>query len=138
MTEPRPAIRKAALLVIDETRHRILLCRKRSGTSLLILPGGRIEEGETAGQCVIREVHEELGVGVLGLQPVGRYVDIAAGETSRLIEVELFTGILDHPPAAQSEIAELVWFDIDDDRSTLAPSIANKILPDLIRRGIVS
>jgi hypothetical protein len=44
---------------------------------------------------------------------------------------------LEGTPVASSEIAELIWFSASDSLEILAPSIRNKILPDVISRGIV-
>ena len=118
---------------------RILLCRKRKGTSLWILPGGCFEPGETAEMCLKRELHEELGpVAVSDLSFIGVYRDAAAGDTSKLVQIELYQGSLLGEPAPHAEIAELTWFGPRDDRRQLAPSIARTILPDLVRRGILS
>jgi 8-oxo-dGTP pyrophosphatase MutT (NUDIX family) len=134
-----PPIRKAGLLVIE--RERVLLCRKRGAMRLLILPGGKIEAGESAEESVRREVREELGdVEALGLWHVGSYSDaagVAAGEPPRQVEVELFGGALRGVPAARSEIAELVWFGEGDDRETVSPVLRNRIFPDLVRRRIL-
>ena len=128
---------KAGLLVLRG--GRMLLCRKKKGTSLLILPGGCFEPGETAEQCLRREVQEELGpVSVAGLHFIGTYSDIAAGDATKRIIVELYGGELIGEPQASSEIAELHWFAPDDDESLLAPSIRNHILPDLRLRGLLS
>ena len=51
---------KVGLLVVRD--GRILLCRKKHTTSLLILPGGCREAGESSAGCLLREIHEELGV----------------------------------------------------------------------------
>jgi 8-oxo-dGTP diphosphatase len=119
--------------------NRILLCRKKRGTSLLILPGGCFEPGETAEACLARELQEELGaVSVTGLEFVGTYEDAAAGDTSKLVRIELYKGDLAGDPVAHLEIAELVWFGAADDRTQLAPSISRTILPDVLRRGILS
>jgi 8-oxo-dGTP diphosphatase len=129
-------IDKVALLVVRD--GHILLCRKKYGTSLLILPGGRREPGETSMECLIRELHEELGnVAVEGLEYVGTYTDVAAGESSKTVQIELYRGRLSGTAAPQSEISELIWFGAGDDDSCLAPSIRNKILPDLRRRGLL-
>jgi hypothetical protein len=87
-------------------------------------------------------LREELGdVVASGVELVGVYTDRAAGsETAqpKTVRIELYRGELIGEPVASSEIGELVWFGGDDDRDQLAPSIANKILPDLLARGILS
>ncbi len=128
-------IHKAGLLVIRD--DRLLLCRKKHTTSLLILPGGRFEEGESVEQCLRREVREELGDVILsGLLFIGTYTDRAAGSDA-MVRIELYRGELQGEPSPHSEIGEIVWFGEGDDRTQLAPSLANKILPDLIAREIL-
>ncbi len=102
---------KAGLLVFDE-EDRILLCRKNRDTSLLITPGGRIEPNESAEECLVREISEELGsnVSLSDLHYFGTYRDIAAGSTEKIVEIQLYSGTLSGQPAPQAEIAELVWF----------------------------
>lgn len=132
----RPDIHKAGFLLVRE--GRVLLCRKRRSTALLILPGGRIEDGESAEECVRRELREELGeVEPAGLQFLGVYEDQAAEGDGRTIRIELFGGELTGRPQACAEIAELVWFGVDDDRALLAPSLRNRIVPDLIERQLL-
>jgi ADP-ribose pyrophosphatase YjhB (NUDIX family) len=50
---------KVGLLAVRD--GKILLCRKKHTTSLLILPGGCREAGESATDCLSRELREELG-----------------------------------------------------------------------------
>lgn len=124
--------------LLTQRDGRMLLCRKRCGTQLLILPGGCIEAGENHEQCLQREVREELGpVEVSGLEFIGAYRETAAGDNTKSVQIELYRGELTGTPAPHSEIAELVWFGGADDRTQLAPSIANRILPDLLRRSIL-
>jgi 8-oxo-dGTP diphosphatase len=128
---------KVGLLTIRD--NRVLLCRKKRGTSLLILPGGCVEDGESAETCLQRELGEELGaVATSGLQYIGTYRDQAAGDATKTVQIRLYQADLVGDPAPHSEIAELVWFGPSDDRALLSPSIVNKILPDLIRRGLLN
>ena len=130
---------KVGLLAVRD--GKILLCRKKHTTSLLILPGGCREPGESAIDCLSRELSEELGdvvVSAVGL--VGVYTDRAAGPESaqpKTVRIELYRGELIGEPVACSEISEIVWFGESDDRNQVAPSIAHKILPDLLARGIL-
>ena len=132
----KPDYDKVGLLAIRD--GRILLCRKKHTTALLILPGGCFEPGESAAQCLNRELREELGdVRTEGVEYVGTYTDRAAGSPPKTVRIELYRAELIGDPAPHSEIKELVWFGEQDDRGQLAPSLVNKILPDLIARGIL-
>jgi 8-oxo-dGTP pyrophosphatase MutT (NUDIX family) len=127
---------KVGLLTLRD--GKILLCRKKHTTSSLILPGGCKEPGESALDCLARELREELGpVQFSEPEYIGPYSDQAAGSEPKTVQIELYRAELIGEPVARSEIAELVWFGVEDDRARLAPSIRNKILPDLIARGIL-
>jgi ADP-ribose pyrophosphatase YjhB (NUDIX family) len=127
---------KVGLLTVR--RGKILLCRKKHTTSALILPGGCKAPGESALDCLARELREELGdVEVSEPEYIGVYSDRAAGSEAKTVDIELYRAELMGEPDARSEIAELVWFGEEDDRARLAPSIRNKILPDLVARGIL-
>jgi 8-oxo-dGTP diphosphatase len=138
-------INKIGLLAVDD--GRMLLVRKR-GLSALILPGGKLEQEESAQDCVRREICEELGdnVTVDGVRHVGDYEDIAATDDPserRTLRISLYQGTLVGRPTASSEIAELVWLDVADFdkphvQTSLSPILKNKIIPDLIERGLLA
>jgi 8-oxo-dGTP diphosphatase len=130
-------IEKAALLFVKD--GRVLLCRKKHSTALLILPGGKIEPGETAEECLKRECREELGdVEISGLRRLGDYESPAAGEENKTVRIELFAGAVGGEPSPHAEIGALVWFGAQDDPALLAPSLRNLIFPDLRRRGLIA
>jgi 8-oxo-dGTP diphosphatase len=116
----------------------VLLCRKKHTTSLLILPGGTLESGESAEECLRRECREELGeVEVSNLHHLGDYEGPAAGPNGKTVKIELYSGELEGTPGAHSEIQDLVWFGPRDDAALLAPSLRDIIFPDLRRRGLI-
>jgi mutator protein MutT len=59
-----PSIIEVAIAVVRDG-GRLLIARRSEGTHLAGLwefPGGKVEEGETPAQCLVRELREEVGV----------------------------------------------------------------------------
>lgn len=89
---------------------RVLVCQKRSG--LWEFPGGKMDEGETLAECLVREIREELSIQIRVLGPLC-LVDHDYGAVKlRLfaLECELVSGRLvlhDHMDYQWSEIADL-------------------------------
>jgi 8-oxo-dGTP pyrophosphatase MutT (NUDIX family) len=130
-------IEKIGLAVI---RGRRLLLVRNEGTSLLIMPGGRVEGKETADQTLKREVHEELSceVELRGLTYLGEYRDEAANDPGKTVVIQLYHGKLVGSIQIANEIEKYEWFDtVKDDRSRLSKIVRSRILPDLRRRGLL-
>src|SRR6476469_4554445 len=61
----------AASVAIVRRDDLLLIQRNRAPSEgLWTLPGGRLEAGESAEQCAIRELKEELGLAVFALRPL--------------------------------------------------------------------
>jgi 8-oxo-dGTP pyrophosphatase MutT (NUDIX family) len=127
-------IDKVGLLTIRD--GKVLLCRKSRGKPLLILPGGKREEGESSMECLTRELGEELGEVEA---PAPELIAVYVYENKKnVLRVELYRADLLGEPRAQAEISELVWFGPSDDWGQLAPSLIELIFPDLMARGILT
>lgn len=73
MPTDRPKPVHVVAAVLRDARGRILLARRTAGRDLAgawEFPGGKVEPGETALQALDRELHEELGIRVLGAEPL--------------------------------------------------------------------
>lgn len=125
-----------AATVIRDDEGRILLVRKR-GTSRFMLPGGKIEAGESPAECAIREAHEELGVSLDPdlLEPLGEWTAPAANEPEHTVHGHMFTHPFLPGIAVQGEIDELLWIDPETTRDDLAPLFEHWVLPALRERA---
>ncbi len=119
-------------------RDKKLLVVREHGTSKFLLPGGKPENGESLEEALSREVKEELDANVKpgSLKFYGIFEDVAANEPDTVIQISLSLGEVEGDLKPSSEIEELAWIGSDHE-VVLAPSIRNKILPALIRDGIV-
>ena len=119
-------------VVLRDVHGRVLLVRKE-GTSRFMLPGGKLEEGESPLQAICRESAEELGVLLdpAAVTELGVFTADAANEPGLSVTGHIFA----HPPVAgaqaSGEIAELLWLDIpyDGARDDLAPLFETRVLP---------
>ncbi|KIP99687.1 MULTISPECIES: NUDIX domain-containing protein [Pseudomonas] len=127
---PPRTLHIAAACLFDET-GRLLLVRKR-GTHRFMLPGGKRDEGETAMQTLLRELHEELQLRVpeSAFTPLGHFSEVAANEANTRVEADIFSGMLPHPVHPAAELEELRWLSACDPRTDdLAPLLRRHVLP---------
>jgi len=134
---------KIGLLVLNEDQTRFLVCEPGEKYTVktvtqYLMPGGKLEEKSDT-ECLEAETKEELGckVDVSSLALIAEYTDVAA-TPGKDVMIRLYSGKLIGQPVPSTEIGALHWIgkeDINNER--VSPIIRNKIIPDLIRRGIL-
>ncbi|MFE4000504.1 NUDIX domain-containing protein [Nocardioides sp. YIM B13467] len=123
-----------AAVVFRDRDGRMLTVRK-NGTAKFMLPGGKLEPGESAAEAAVREVAEELGVRlrVEDLALLGEFEADAANEPGHLVRSTVFTWAGGVAPDAAAEIAELRWATLAEitDGADFAPLTREYVVPAL-------
>ena len=125
-----PLIHVSAV-VFRDVNDKVLTVRKR-GTEKFMFPGGKPELGESALDTAIREVKEEIGIGLAAKQrtQIGVYEAPAANEAKHTVVATVFTYDGDTiEPQMAAEIAELSWVSPDQPDVVLAPLLADFVFP---------
>ena len=112
---------------------RLLLVSKRAAPDLFYLPGGKPMAGESAEQCLHRELSEELLIGVSELRLLTEVHAKAALEPVDL-HMTVYAGRLEGEPRAAAEIASLLWWP-DSAPVRLAPAVHHHVVPLLRAEG---
>jgi 8-oxo-dGTP diphosphatase len=131
------AMQKAGAVIIQD--RKVMVVRKKSEQQAeCIMPGGKIEEGETHYECLVRELAEELEVGVLGHEYIGSYQDIAVFEGVPLV-VHAYRVDITGKPRPSSEIKEYLWVDSSfrDHGIKIGSIMARQIMPEMRKRGLI-
>ncbi len=136
MSEERPVIPviTVAAIVFRDDADRVLSVRKR-GTTRFMLPGGKLEPGETPVQAAVREIGEELGVVVAAgeLTLFGEFEAAAANEPGHVVRSTVFTHAARIAPRADAEIEELSWASLDELKAdpAVAELTSRQVVPAL-------
>lgn len=132
---------KIGLLVLNDDGTRFLVCEKcpQNVTSDYIMPGGQFQEASIE-ECLRNEIREELNceVDFATVSYVNEYTDVAAGRPDRTVSIKLYQGTLIGVPIPSSEVRAVHWIGKEDmHNERVSPIIRNKIIPDLIARGVL-
>ena len=93
-------------IILDPSRTKVLLVQ-RQDVPIWVLPGGGIDDQETASQAVIREVEEETGFQVSIIRQTAQYTPInALASVTSVFICEIITG----SPILSSETRAIQFF----------------------------
>jgi ADP-ribose pyrophosphatase YjhB (NUDIX family) len=109
-----PAAAVAALIVRDDGRALFIRRAKEPARGRLGMPGGFVDEGEGAEEALRREVREETGLVLHGLEYLGSHPNRYPYEGVTYHTVDLFfVGSTDEPEraAALDQVDDILWLD---------------------------
>jgi 8-oxo-dGTP diphosphatase len=118
---PAPAV---DFLISKNDNSKILLVRRKNDPfkGMLSIPGGFINEGETAEDAMIREAKEETSLVVEPIAILGVYSDPQRDPRMHTISVTFITRIVQGSENARDDAAALQWINIEDELDGLIQS----------------
>jgi 8-oxo-dGTP pyrophosphatase MutT (NUDIX family) len=121
--DAEPGLKRAAVAIaLTESEHgegtTFLLTRRaatlRAHAAQWALPGGRCDEGETQAQAALRELHEELGVGLGEGDVLGLLDDYPTRSGYLITPVVVWVGISAEIVPNPAEVASVHRIALDD------------------------
>jgi 8-oxo-dGTP pyrophosphatase MutT (NUDIX family) len=110
-------IRISSAVLLNDTNDLLVVRKKNS--SFYMLPGGKIDDGESLIQTLIRELHEELDLRFSedSFTFLGTHETNAVNESNTIVEGNIF--LLDKPLGLNNishhaEIEEVIWISKKD------------------------
>ncbi|MGW2049836.1 NUDIX hydrolase [Streptomyces sp. NPDC001858] len=129
------AIQKVGAAIVKDNRILVVRKKKQEGEEY-IMPGGRMEGGETQRETLYRELREELGVDVSAYDYLGTFSDIAVFEGEPLI-IHAYVVEVEGEMTPQAELGELRWIDahFQEQGIKVGSIMAKKVIPRMVSLG---
>ncbi|MCR4266883.1 NUDIX hydrolase [Nitratireductor sp. ZSWI3] len=109
-------IRAVSAVVLHDGRFLLVRRGRPPAEGFYAFPGGRIEEGETAEQAVIREVREETGL-VASSPRLLREISLPVPEKDMIFRLSVFRAtVRSGEPTAGDDASEAGWFALEQIR----------------------
>ena len=113
---PRPSVTADAVLFAQKDDRMYVLLIQRGNEPYKghwAFPGGFLNMDETVARCAERELEEETGIVLTGMQLVGVYSDVERDPRGRVITAA-YTAMTTMPEAtAADDAAEAKWWPLD-------------------------
>jgi len=136
--EDRGDIYKAAGIIIKDRR---MLAERSVGKPAFIMPGGRIQENETAPQALVRELVEEFSITVdeADLRPFGKFSAPAVNHPGQQVHMDVyFVTKWQGDIKPNGEVEEILWLSSElPDGVEIGSIFGHELLPRLKERGLV-
>jgi len=122
-------------------RDRQFLVTRSAGKDIFIAPGGKLEEGETAVQALVREMEEEVQVVInpSTLETLGTFTAQAAGKDEKVIlQMDVFIiHDFEGEIIPSSEVEEIKWVNTQTKDVILGSIFEHEVMPLLKQRGLI-
>jgi 8-oxo-dGTP diphosphatase len=130
-------IRKSGGVII---RDRKFLVTRSFGKDVFIAPGGKLENGETPVQALVREIDEEIQIkiDVDSLEQIGTFQAIAAGKEETVVEMYVYIiNDYDGEIIPSSEVEELQWINTQTTDIQIGSIFEHDVMPLLKQRNLI-
>ena len=135
--QAKKVIYKVALAYFKD--GKVLLVRDNKNEEVFIMPGGKIEEGESDLDCLNREVKEELSVEIKpgSATFLHQFLGPAHGKDA-LLDIKLYQAEFNGEPRPTQEIVEISYFDTSDDPKHFSEIGQTQIMPWLKEHNYIN
>lgn len=103
--------------IIFNPQNKVLLCRSKKWNNKYIIPGGHIELGEPMEEALRREVKEETGLDIYGIELIGLQESIFSdtfSERKHFIFIDYLCRTDSSDVSLNSEADAFVWAPLDE------------------------
>jgi 8-oxo-dGTP pyrophosphatase MutT (NUDIX family) len=120
-------------------RDRHFLVTRSYGKDVFIAPGGKLEDGESIVDALVREMMEELQIVVKSdeIEELGTFYAQAAGKEGVSLRMDVFIVHNTSEPVPSSEIEEMKWINSQTVGVKLGSIFEHDVMPILKQRNLI-